>query len=112
MIADRIKELRLKNGIKQTELAKILGLSRSAINAWEMGVSVPSTQYLIDLSKLFRVSTDHLLGREKKEMVDVSDLSEDDKAMVYGLVRRLREGPCQSGTLHEDVLYETESFGE
>lgn len=68
MIADRIKELRLKNGIKQTELAKILGLSRSAINAWEMGVSVPSTQYLIDLSKLFRVSTDHLLGREKKEM--------------------------------------------
>lgn len=112
MIADRIRELRLKNGIKQTELAKTLGLSRSAINAWEMGVSVPSTQYLIDLSKLFRVSTDHLLGREEKEMVDVSDLSESDKAMVYGLVRRLREGPRANETLHEDVLYETERFGE
>ncbi len=110
MIADRIKELRLKNGIKQTELAKVLGLSRSAVNAWEMGVSVPSTQYLLDLSKLFRVSTDHLLGREEKEMVDVSDLSERDKAIIYGLVKRLREGPRQDGTLHEDVLYETDGF--
>ena len=56
MISDTIKELREKNDYTQTALAKKLGLSRSAINAWEMGVSVPSTSYLMELAKLFNVS--------------------------------------------------------
>ena len=55
MISDTIKELREKNDYTQTALAKKLGLSRSAINAWEMGVSVPSTSYLMELAKLFNV---------------------------------------------------------
>lgn len=50
MISDTIKELREKNDYTQTALAKKLGLSRSAINAWEMGVSVPSTSYLMELA--------------------------------------------------------------
>ena len=47
----------------QTELAKKLGITRSSVNAWEMGISVPSTQYIIELSLLYKVSTDYLLGR-------------------------------------------------
>lgn len=91
MIADRIKELRLKNDIKQTELAKRLGLSRSAINAWEMGVSVPSTQYLIDLAKLFKVTTDYILGINQEEMIDISSLNEKDKSTIYSLVRHFEQ---------------------
>ena len=71
MIADRIKELREQNRFTQVSLAKKLGLSRSAINAWEMGVSIPSTQYLVELARLFKVSTDYLLGIDTRETVEM-----------------------------------------
>lgn len=60
MIGDRIKELREQYGMTQTALAKKLCLSRSAINAWEVGISIPSTQYVVELAMLFRVSSDFL----------------------------------------------------
>ena len=44
MVAARIKLLRDQRGMTQTELAKRLGITRSSVNAWEMGISVPSTQ--------------------------------------------------------------------
>lgn len=56
MIAERIKELREEKAWTQTELAKILGVTRSCVNAWEMGISVPSTQYVVELASLFRIS--------------------------------------------------------
>ena len=46
MIGERIKDLREKLNMTQTALARRLGLSRSAVNAWEMGVSIPSVPYL------------------------------------------------------------------
>ena len=79
MIADRIKELREQNRFTQVSLAKKLGLSRSAINAWEMGVSIPSTQYLVELARLFKVSTDYLLGIDTRETVSYTHLDVDKR---------------------------------
>ena len=56
MIADRIKTIRERNNMTQSELAKYLGITRSSVNAWELGISVPSTQYIVELSQLFKVS--------------------------------------------------------
>lgn len=86
MICERIKELREKNGFTQTALAKRLGLSRSAINAWEIGISVPSTKYIVELSSLFKVSTDYLLGIDTKEQIDISDLGRKEKDIIYSLL--------------------------
>lgn len=86
MIGERIRELRERNGMTQTVLARRLGLSRSAINNWEMGISVPSTQYIVELSRFFKVSTDFILGQDKKELVDISFLNPDEKEMIYALV--------------------------
>lgn len=86
MIGNRIKEIREKTGLTQTELAKKLGLTRSGVNAWEMGVSIPSAQYLIGLANLFKVSTDYLLGLDQKETIDVSDLTSEEKAIIYSLM--------------------------
>ena len=55
MIADRIKQLREQLGLTQSELAKRLGITRSSVNAWEQGISVPSTQFIVELSGLFHV---------------------------------------------------------
>lgn len=91
MIAERIKESREKNGLTQSSLAKKLGLSRSAINAWEMGISVPSAQYLVELSKLFKVSTDYLLGIDRKETIDITFLDEEEKNIIYLLLKHFEK---------------------
>ena len=85
-IADKIKLLREASHLTQTELAKKLNITRSSVNAWEMGISVPSTTYLIELALLFHVSTDFLLGLEQNNTIDISTLSEREAILVYELV--------------------------
>ena len=48
MICDRIKQLREQAGYSQAQLAKRLDVTRSSVNAWEMGLSIPTTQYVVD----------------------------------------------------------------
>ncbi len=86
MIADKIKLLREASHLTQTELAKNLNITRSSVNAWEMGISVPSTTYLIELALLFHVSPDFLLGLEQNNTIDISTLSEREAVLVYELV--------------------------
>ena len=51
-----------------------------------MGISVPSTTYLIELALLFHVSTDFLLGLEQNNTIDISTLSEREAVLIYELV--------------------------
>jgi len=90
MIADKIKFLREQNGYSQASLAKELGITRSSVNAWEMGISVPSTQYIVELANLFKVSSDFLLGIGNNAYIDTSDLTTDDIKAIYSLVDYLR----------------------
>jgi DNA-binding XRE family transcriptional regulator len=90
MIAERIKELREEKAWTQTELAKILGVTRSCVNAWEMGISVPSTQYVVELASLFHISTDFLLGVEATASVSVAGLSDEDIQLVHTIIDHLR----------------------
>lgn len=87
MIADRIKNLREDCKLTQSELAKKLNITRSSVNAWEMGVSVPSTTYLIELAQLFHVSTDYLLGLSENNSIDISFLSEEEISILYNLIQ-------------------------
>ena len=91
MIAERIKNLREQEGLTQTELAKQLNITRSSVNAWEMGISVPSTQYIVELAEIFDVSTDYLLGVNHSATVSVAGITEEDVLVVHGLIRHLRE---------------------
>ena len=90
MIAEKIKFLREQKKYTQAELAKKLGITRSSVNAWELGISVPSTQYLVELSNIFSVSTDYLLGVEKTSTIDLIGLTEKDIEMIYKLVEYLK----------------------
>lgn len=91
MIADKIKLLRERQNLTQTELAKRLGITRSGVNAWEMGISVPSTQYLVELALLFKVSTDFLLDLPATASVSVEGLSDREIAAVTEIINCYRE---------------------
>ncbi len=96
MISDRIKDLRELNNMTQAELARQLGITRSSVNAWEIGISVPSTQYIVELAQTFGVSTDYLLCVESTATISVSGLDEDDLRLVSMLVNHLKQKNLKS----------------
>lgn len=61
-LAEKLYELRKTNALSQDELADKLNVSRQAISKWERGESLPDTENLIQLSKLYNVSIDELVG--------------------------------------------------
>ena len=64
ILANKITEERKKNGWSQEELANQLGVSRQAVSKRESASSVPDLQRVLELSKLFGVTTDYLLKDE------------------------------------------------
>ncbi len=90
MVADRIKNLREQSSMTQAELAKRMCITRSSVNAWEMGISVPSSQSLVELAGIFKVSTDYLLGVDSSASVSVSGLTEKDIQLVHALISHLK----------------------
>lgn len=90
MIADKIKILREQQELTQAQLAKQLGITRSSVNAWEMGISVPSTQYIVELANIFRVSTDYLLGVDTTASISVAGLTDKDIELVHRIILHLK----------------------
>ena len=58
----RLKELRLEKGISQSEIAKLVNMSKMAISHWEKGNSEPSIEQLKVLATYFDVTVDYLIG--------------------------------------------------
>lgn len=61
ILADKIIDLRKKNGMSQEELAEKVNVSRQAVSKWEGAQSVPDLDKILTLSEIFGVSTDYLL---------------------------------------------------
>lgn len=68
-LSEKIMLLRKKEGWSQEELANHLQISRQAVSKWESGQSMPDTDKIIQLSQLFRVTTDYLLLNQENERI-------------------------------------------
>lgn len=60
---ERLKQLRRDNGMLQVDLAEHFKVSKSAVSGWEVGRNQPNYDILIEMSILFGVSVDYLIGR-------------------------------------------------
>lgn len=69
ILADKITNLRKKNGWSQEDLAEQLGVSRQSISKWESAQSMPDMNRILKMSEIFGVSTDFLL-KDDLEMAD------------------------------------------
>ena len=85
----RLRELRMNKGLRQEQVAKLIGVNKSAISTYENDTRQPSFEILVRLANLYRVSTDYLLGQTNSRSVDLSGLSEQEAALVCGLVETL-----------------------
>lgn len=75
-LGDRLKELRKKRKYSQEDLAKIIGINRGTYGQYEIGRRNPDYETLKKLAEFYGVTTDYLLGLEKKEKEDSIDIKE------------------------------------
>jgi len=77
VLADKIIDLRKKNGWSQEELAEKLNVTRQSVSKWEGAQSAPDLERLLQMSRIFGVSTDYLLKDEIEtlETVNVEESS-------------------------------------
>ena len=85
MICDKIRTLRDTCGLSQSALAKKIGVTRSAVNAWEMGLSIPTAQDIVAMAQLFHISTDYLLGLQNSQAIYLDGLTEQEKQLLYAM---------------------------
>ena len=67
IFADKLITLRKKAGWSQEELAEKLGVTRQSVSKWEGAQSVPDIDKILQLARLFGVTTDYLLKEEQDE---------------------------------------------
>ncbi len=75
-LSDKIVKLRKTNGWSQEELAEKLNVSRQAISRWEGATAQPDATNILQLSKLFGVTTDYLLNDEYESDNDLPKVKE------------------------------------
>ena len=82
ILADKIIELRKKAGWSQEELAAQLGVTRQSVSKWEGAQSVPDMEKVVQMSRLFSVTTDYLL-KDEIETIEQPDtrIPTDDAAV-------------------------------
>ena len=86
MIADKIKELRERLKLSQTTLAKRLQVSRSTVNNWEMGISMPTIKYVIEMTNVFKVSSDEILGLSNSNCISLNGLNKEQIDAVIKVI--------------------------
>lgn len=94
--AERIRELREKNDFTQSELARRLYVTRSSVNAWEMAISIPSTEKITELCQVLHTSSDYLLGLSSEEVICLNQYSFEEKEILYRLMKYFDEVQNQS----------------
>ena len=90
---DTLRELRIKSGMTQLQLADKVNVTKSVISYYEHTDKKPSPDVLIKFAEIFGVTTDYLLGIEKipEAVLDVSGLTEDDVKAVQVIVDAFRK---------------------
>ena len=91
LLGDKLKKLRLDRNFTQGQLAYMMGLATSAISSYESCARRPSYEILVKYARIFHVSTDFLLGLEKQDYLDLSDLSDTEKEAVMQVITVFRK---------------------
>ncbi len=100
ILADKIMELRKKNGWSQEELAGQLGVSRQSVSKWESAASIPDLDKIIKLSEIFGVSTDYLL----KDSIEPDNRDRNEEEL-FQETAAYTDGPVKVVSLEEANRY-------
>ena len=89
LISSKLRSLRIEKNLKQAQVAEKVGVNKSAISAYENDLRQPSYDVLVKLAKLYKVSVDYLLGMKPARTLDVSELTDEEIAVLDSLIAML-----------------------
>ena len=95
-IAEKLKQLRIKNGLSQERLAEQLCVSRQAVSKWETGEALPDMENMIALARLYGTSLDELAcivvnkeeSREESEPSFEENEANDEGATINADIKK------------------------
>lgn len=96
IFAVNLKNLRTEKGLNQTELAEKLFINKSMISSYEKGTRMPSLDILMQLTFIFNVSIDYMLGvqrdevEDKQKSLDISGLNDNQIKIIENLIDEFR----------------------
>ena len=90
--AERIKQLRKKKGISQSELSALIGVKNNTVSTWERGTRKPDFEALDLLSDYFEVSFEYILGSSNKEEARVKPTQKElDTLALSSIADEIKE---------------------
>lgn len=89
--SQRLKQLRKDKHLTQAQLARRIGVTASMVSSYETDIRLPSYEVLVRIADVFGVTVDYLLCRQEKRFVDISELDDEQAALVCGLVEMLKQ---------------------
>ena len=95
---ENIKKLRIAKNLNQVEFAKVLCVTKQCVSNWENDNVIPSVDMLCKIADFFGVSTDYLLGRSEKRVIEVSNLTDEQIFHIASIVNDL-------GMLNDSQLF-------
>lgn len=93
-IGEKIKELRERANMTQTELAENIGVSKSMVSAYEKGIRNPSFKVLNQLCDIFQVPESLFFdeqGQVLKFVVDITSLTKQQQSIIVSLLNEFRK---------------------
>ena len=103
LLGRKIKDLRNKYRLTQTELATQIGVTKSTVAAYENDSRTPSYEVLMKLADVFKVSIDSLLSNRSEAILDVAGLSTEQLQIIENLVVQFRKSNEMEKTLNEYI---------
>lgn len=89
ILADKIINLRKKNGWSQEELAEKLGVTRQSVSKYEGAQSIPDLDKILKLSEIFGVTTDYLIKDELEEEEYVPSQMQENESESDRIVHKV-----------------------
>ena len=92
LIGKKIKELRNKYKLTQTELATRLGVTKSTVAAYENDSRQPSYEVLVKMADVFKVTIDSILMDRSDTVINIEGLNNEQLVIIENLISHLRRG--------------------
>lgn len=90
-LSQQIVNMRFKTGMSQAELARRLGVTRSSVNAWELGFATPQLKHVIEMAGIFSTTVDNMLNISNEVLVNITELNDEERQLVYTLIDCLKK---------------------
>ena len=87
----KLRGLRIAANLSQAQIAERLGVTKALISSYENGLRQPSYENLLKLSRLFKVTTDWLLGNTQQTPFDFSGLTDEQTALLLGIIKEFEK---------------------